>query len=99
MSSAKERQAKHRAKIRNNPDLYKAYLEKYRKRKAIRKSKMSEAEREEFLLKKRIRMRKLRAGNKSAGECSTSTPYRSTQSLGKAIKRARTYLPKSPRKQ
>ena len=57
MSSAKERQAKHRAKIRNNPDLYKAYLEKDRKRKAIRKSKMSEAEREEFLLKERIRMR------------------------------------------
>lgn len=104
MSSAKERQAKRRAKVRENPDLYKASLEKDRKRKVSelrsKKLKMSNAEREEFLLKERIRMRNLRASKKS-GECSTSvaTPYRSTQSLGRAMKRARTGLPKSPQKQ
>ena len=108
MASAKERQAKRRARIRENPELYKAHLEKDRKRKRLElrstKAKMSNSEREEFLLKERIRIRKLRADKKSAqhvGECSTSgsTPYRSTQSLGKAMKRARTSLPKSPRKQ
>jgi len=33
MASAKERQAKCRAKIRENPELYKAHLKKDRKRK------------------------------------------------------------------
>ena len=106
MSSAKERQAKCRAKIREDPELYKAHLEKDRKRKLLelrnKKAKMTNDKREEFLLKERIRMRKLRAKKKPArdvGECSTSTPYRSSQSLGKAMKRVRTSLPKSPRKQ
>ena len=93
MSSAKERQAKRRAKIREDPELYKAHLEKDRKRKLLelrnKKAKMTNDEREEFLLKERIRMRKLRAEKKPAqdvGKCSTSTPYRSSQSLGKAMK-------------
>ena len=106
MSSAKERQAKRRAKIREDPELYKAHLKKDRKRKLLelrnKKAKMTNDEREEFLLKERIRLRKLRAEKKPArdvGECSISTPYRSSQSLGKAMKRVRTSLPKSPRKQ
>lgn len=89
-----------------DPELYKAHLEKDRKRKLLelrnKKAKMTNDEREEFLLKECIRMRKLRAKKKPAwdvGECSTSTPYRSSQSLGKAMKRVRTSLPKSPRKQ
>ena len=65
---------------------------------------MSNAEREEFLLKERMRMRKLRAAKKSAqhdavGDSGNSMPYQSSQSLGKAVKRARTSLPMSPRKQ
>ena len=77
MSSAKERQAKRRAKIREDPELYKAHLEKDRKRKLLelrnKKAKMTNDEREEFLLKEHIRMRKLRAEKKPArdvGECS-----------------------------
>ena len=62
MSSAKDRQAKRRAKLKENSDLYKGNLEKDRKRKSLKlanaKSKMSNAEREEFLLKERMRMRK-----------------------------------------
>ena len=104
MSSSKDRQAKQRAKIKENSDLYKAN-EKDRKRKSLKlpnaKAKMSNAEREEFLLKERIRMRKLRAAvqHDAVGDSSNSMPYQSSQSLGKAVKRARTNLPTSPRKQ
>ena len=49
-------------------------------------------------------MRKLRAAKKSAqhdavGDSSNSMPYQSSQSLGKAVKRAHTSLPMSPQKQ
>jgi len=58
MARAKKRPAKRRAKIRENPELYKAHLKKDRKRKLSElrstKAKMSNAEREEFLLKERI---------------------------------------------
>ena len=51
-------QAKRRAKLKENSDLYKANLEKDRKRKSLKlanaKAKMSNAEREEFLLKERM---------------------------------------------
>ena len=79
-----------------------------RKRKSLKlanaKAKMSNADREEFLLKERMRIRKLRAAKKSAqhdavGDSSNSMPYQSSQSLGKAVKRARTNLPMSPRNQ
>ena len=54
---------------------------------------MSNDEREEFLLKERMRMRKLRAAKKFAqhdavGDSSNCMPYQSSQSLGKAVKRA-----------
>ena len=106
MSSNKERQAKKRAKLKEDPERYQAHLQKDRQRKAQKlaqaRAKMTEKEKEEFLLKERLRIRKLRAAKKSPcllGEPSTGTPYRSSQSLGKALKRARTSLPKSPTKQ
>ena len=106
MASARERQAKRRAKIKESPELYKAYLEKDRKRKGSAlieaMAQMSEKQREEFLMKERLRLRKLRAAKKppqNSGESSSATPYRSSQSLGKDVKRARTSLPKSPKKQ
>ena len=73
----------------------KLILQKDRKRKSLKlanaKAKMSNAEREEFLLKERMRMRKLLAAKKSAqhdevGNSSNSMPYQSSQSLGKAVK-------------
>ncbi len=106
MASARERQAKRRAKIKANPSLYSAYLEKDRKRKGsaliAAKALMTVKQKEEFRVKERLRMQALRAAKKpqNPGESSNAaTPYRSTQSLGKAVKRARTSLPKSPRKQ
>lgn len=106
MASAGERQAKHRAKIRENPELYKAFLEKDRKRKGsaliTAKAQMTAKQREEFLMKECLQLRKLRAAKKppqNSGESSNATPYCSSWSLGKAVKRARTSLPKSPKKQ
>ena len=99
MSSAKERQAICRAKINEDPELYKAHLEKDRMQKLLelenKKAKMTNLEREEFLLKEGIRKRKLRAEKKptlDVGECSTCTPYRRSQSLGKAMKQVHTSL-------
>ena len=68
MASARERQAKRRAKIKETPELYKAYLEKDQKRKGsaliIAKAQMSAKERGEFLMKERLQLRKLRAAKK-----------------------------------
>ena len=106
MSSAKDRQAKRRAKIKENSDLYKANLEKDRKRKSLElanaKAKMSNAER--GISPKRTHANEEGAAKKSAqhgavGDSSYSMPYQSSQSLGKAVKRARMSLPMTPRKQ
>ena len=52
MSCAKDRQAKRRAKLKENSDLYKVNLEKDRKRKSLKlanaKAKMSNAEERNF---------------------------------------------------
>lgn len=102
-----ERQAKRRAKLRNNNDDYSAYLEKDKLRKreqrAAKRNSMSDKELEEYKLKEMMRVRKYRAGKNasqpstSAGSTST-TPYRTTQARGKAIKRAQASLPASPHK-
>ena len=106
MSSAKDIQAKRRAKIKENSDLYKANLEKDRKRKSLElanaKAKMPNAER--GISPKRTHANEEGAAKKSAqhdavGDSSNCMPYQSSQSLGKAVKRARTSLPMSPRKQ
>ncbi len=64
---------------------------------------MTAKQREEFLLKERLRLQKLRAAKQPPQNPSrpsnVATLSRSTQSLGKAVKRARTSLPKSPQKQ
>ena len=111
MSSCKERQAKRREKIKKNKELYDAYLDKDRKRKAAKcatlKQKMSQSQMEKHKLQERLCLRKHREKKKAeAQQCSanegnqmaTGTPYRSTQSLGKAVKRAQVSLPSSPRK-
>ena len=113
MSSSKERQAKRRKRMKENKKLYDAYLEKDRKRKAERRAtlklKMSQSQLEELKVKERIRLKRYREKKKlEAEQCSATgnesrqmnmgTPYRSTQSLGKAVKRAQVSLPFSPRK-
>ena len=68
MSSCKERQAKRRARIKQDKELYDACLDKDRKRKAARlatlKSQMSQSQIEEQKLRERLRLRKYRE-NKS----------------------------------
>ncbi len=63
MASARERQAKRRAKIKENPDLCKTYLEKDRKRKGsalvTAKAQITAKQREEFQMKERFRLQKL----------------------------------------
>lgn len=100
-----ERQAKRRAKLRESGD-YSAYLEKDRLRKraqrAAKQSCMNEKELKEHRLKEMLRVRKYRErkgqieSQPSTSQC--TTPYRTTQARGKAIKRAQAHLPASPHK-
>ena len=89
--TAKERQAKRRAKVRENSELYQSYLQKDKERKKKRrdeaKQSMTPSELEEYRMKEKMRVKQYRA-KKAAEDCqpSTSTPYRSTQARGKAIK-------------
>lgn len=103
MASNKERQAKRRAKLRNS-EAYKVYLEKDRQRKSAQRSAtrvaMSSAEVEEHHLKEKLRIRRCREKNQQ-GETSqpqASSPYRTNQAKGKAVKRAVSSLPASPHK-
>ena len=104
MSSARERQAKRRARIKANAEVYEAYLQKDRERKQLQRestrASMSKEQLEEHHMKERIRMRnyRLRISSKTA-DTSQGTPYRSRQALGKALKRLQHSLPSSPRKQ
>lgn len=63
MSSNKERQARKRAKLKTDPDRYEAHLQNDRKRKAQKlaqtKARMTDEERQKFLLRERLRIRKL----------------------------------------
>ena len=103
---ARARQAKRRASLKNNPDSYKKYLEKDCNRKATWKRSLSSTELEEHKLKERIRQRNRRAKQAASTSETTgvpsnstgATPYRTTQALGKAVKRAQQSLPASPSK-
>lgn len=101
MPSAKERQAKRMAKLRTDPDEYKLFLEKRRNRRKELRSKakcqMSDSEWDEHKLKERVRIREYRAKPKTSSP--QSIPYRSRQSLGKAVRRVKKSLPLSPTKQ
>ena len=109
MSTCKERQAKRRAKIKQDKELYQAYIEKDKKRKATRRAasklRMSAHQLEEHRVKERLRLRKyrekletLQSTQTENGQQSTNTPYRTSQFLGKAVKWAQVSLPSSPRK-
>ena len=104
-------QAKRRAKIKQDKELYQAYLGKDKKRKATRRAasklQMSAHQLEKHRVKERLHLRKyhekkkletLQSTQTENGQQSTSTPYRTSQSLGKAVKRAQVSLPSSPRK-
>ena len=63
MSTCKERQAKRREKIKQDKELYQAYLEKDKERKATRRAasklQMSAHQLEEHRVKERLRLREI----------------------------------------
>lgn len=90
---------------RKDTESYEKYLEHGRQSKAARrlaaKNLRSPAEQLEFQLKEKLRVRDYRAkqlAHVDQASLSISTPYRSTQAMGKAMKRAQISLPSSPRK-
>ena len=103
-AKAKTRQAKRKEKLKKDPEAFQMHLDKDRQRKAKKreaaKNLMSPKEIEEHRLKERMRIRDYRAKKTTseASASSSSTPYRTTQALGKAVKRAQTSLPASPSK-
>ena len=105
MSTDRERQAKRRAKIKGNPELYQAQLLKDREQKKrqreAQREKMSEQQLQEHKLKERLRIKNYRSKKSMKPMSSTNqgTLYHSRQALGKAIKRLEHSLPSSPRKQ
>ena len=105
MSTDRERQAKRRAKIKANPELYQAQLLKDRERKKrqreAQREKMSEQQLQEHNLKEWLRIKNYRSKKSMKPMSSTNqgTPYHSRQALGKAMKRLEHGLPSSPRKQ
>ena len=92
--TAKECQVKSRVKIRENPESYQSYLRKDRERKKKRDAaaqSMTPSELAEHRMKESQRVmqyREKKAASKNAQpEPSTSsTPYRSSQARGKAIR-------------
>ena len=104
--SSKEKQAKRRLKIKESDEADQSHLKKDRERKQAQRSSskdaMSKSQFEEHRMKERLRIREFRLKKKSQEKatCSpiASIPYRSTQARGKAIKRAQSALPSSPRK-
>ena len=103
-AKARARQAKRRAKLKEDSETHKKYLEKDRQHTASKRAAASISMTPgEHRLQERIRVRDYRAKKKSQSQVqgsqpSTSTPYRTSQALGKAMKRAQISLPISPSK-
>ncbi len=99
---ARIKQAKRRANLKKDQEKYKIYLEKDRECKAIWKSSLSPTQLDEHKLKERIRQRDHRTKAAAPSMCGPSTSsgptttYKSSQVLGKALKRAQSSLPVSP---
>lgn len=101
-----ERARRHRKKIKADKASYDEQCRKDRERKALQRKKQKEkdspTQRLIKLEKDRQRKRESRARRaaekKSQSTPSSSVPYKSAQSLGKAVHRATKTLPKSPTK-
>ncbi|XP_060767405.1 uncharacterized protein LOC132874927 [Neoarius graeffei] len=99
----REKQARFRERLKKNPSLHEKFTEKDRKRKSLERQvlKRSTEKWKEYRAKENKRLREFHtqknAGGHRAGEESPSG-FRSRQSLGKAVKKAKQALPKSPRK-
>lgn len=101
MPTAKQRQAKRRAKIKADRE---AQLTKDREQKKhqceAQREKMSEQQLQEHQLKEWLRINyRSKKSIKLTSSTNQGTPYRSRQALGKAIKQLKHGLPSSHRKQ
>ena len=105
-TSDKVRQAKCRAKFKENIKAYKAYLEKDRLRKKLQRQKDKTkpiAEQAAHKAEERVRLRNCRIQKKKTDQPALAlslgeSPYQTKQLTGKAIKRVAKSLPNSPRK-
>lgn len=101
-----EKQARKRAKIKSNPIKYSAMKEKDKlhkaKARATAKANMTASEWLNHRAQENARIKELRhrkaAKDTSKSEVLDVTPYKSRQSLGKALSKVRNALPSSPRK-
>ncbi len=101
-----KRQAKQRLKIKESDEAYQSYVKKDQERKKAQRSAskaaMTTSQLDEHRMKERQRAREYRQRRKESQPIEiyspTSTPYSTTQTRGKAIKRASLALPLSPRK-
>lgn len=105
--TSKERQARYRARMRENKEVYDLQREKDRVRKALQRAKarngMSKDSWDEHLFQEKLRLRKYRQKQKISPLSTQPKPtsksaYGSKQALGKAIKRTQSSLPGSPEK-
>lgn len=102
----KEKMARKRQREKSDPEKRRLVLEKDRERKArargTAKEKMTLSEWNLYRTNENARVRKLRSRHNTQTEPKAPyhlpMPYKSPQAMGKAVKRARSTLPTSPRK-
>ena len=101
----REKQARLRAKRKSDVQAYLSFKKKDGERKAkaraAMKQKMSEKEYEEYRASESARIRNYRRTKGESDQTETEQqaaplPYKTKQGVGKAMKRARSSLPKSP---
>lgn len=108
---AREGMRRYRARIKENEDFRRAYLEKDATRKKIDRTKQKEKGLKDESLKKIIRKKETERKRKYRQKIKTAlkerqitsvnsniSPYKSRQTLGKALKKVEHALPKSPTK-
>ena len=105
----KERQRLYRCKLKEDPERYEQYKRKDKNRKQAGRAKLCERSREFLKMKNRVYKRLQRQKNAQSNNSvntgiiqpeteTSSSIFRSRQSLGKAKKKLRKSLPLSPRK-
>jgi hypothetical protein len=98
--TAKERQSRRREKVRMNPELREEVKRRDRERKKLKKEQWTVREKENRRVAHRVQMQNYRKKHQSLQpiDLTEHLPFTSRQTFGKALKRSRTVLPKSPRK-
>lgn len=96
--SPMERARKYRERLKNDPERYKAYKIKDNKRKKSERKSMNEEQRKEQREKCRTRVQRHRMKKQMLNHSKSTPAFKTPQSLGKAVSKAKRSLPYSPRK-